>query len=57
MKVNDISKKDPSTATQCSKTLDQIQNTDEKYSNKYSYLLEQYKNIIQIQIEFYISKI
>lgn len=31
--------------------------TDEKYSNKYSYLLEEYKNIIQIQIEFYISKI
>lgn len=31
--------------------------TDEKYSNKYSYLLEEYKNIVKIQIEFLISKI
>lgn len=31
--------------------------TDEKYSNKYSYLLQEYKDIIKIKIEFFISKI
>jgi len=31
--------------------------TDEKYSNEYSYLFEEHKNIIKIQMEFYIFKI
>lgn len=31
--------------------------SDKKYSSKYSYLLKKYKNIIQIQFEFYVSKI